>query len=325
MRLGVRIALALALVAGLAIAVATLAQDPSNAAAAPARWESSEQCRACHAEVFAEWEGSQHQIAYLNPEVRALSDDFRNKECQACHLPRPVFETGLGNRPLQRTARPNEGIDCLTCHLSKEGQIFGRSSQPQAGCKPQASAELISVAVCEVCHNQHWTTDQWRASDFFKRGVECNDCHMPKVARSSGAQGRSHVFPAAHDVEMLKSAGRFAARREGDELVLSYANTGAGHSFPTEERSRAADMVYRFFGPDGPLDEFVRAWRFRMPYRDEPGEDTQLPAGATKEVRVPIPSGATRAVARLWYRLAPYIDDAHPRSTLLFEHEVDLR
>ena len=60
-------------------------------------------------------------------------------------------------------------------------------------------------------------------------------------------------------------------------------------------------MVYRFVLPTGP-GEWTRAYRFRNPYRDEAtpinpdnavGENTQLPAQATKSVRVPIPADAT--------------------------------
>ncbi len=68
----------------------------------PRRFVSSAECRDCHEEVWNEWHGSQHQISYLNPEVRKLSEDFRNKECQSCHLPQNVFRTGLLERTLPR-------------------------------------------------------------------------------------------------------------------------------------------------------------------------------------------------------------------------------
>ena len=70
-------------------------------------------------------------------------------------------------------------------------------------------------------------------------------------------------------------------------------------------------------------EAFTRAYRFRQPYRDEAGEDTQLPASETVEVAVPVPAGATAVQARLWYRLYPFATDAE--STLLFEHEVAVR
>src|SRR5690606_37563803 len=116
---------------------------------------------------------------------------------------------------------------------------------------------------------------------------------------------------ASHDPEMVRSACRFTARWDGDELVVSLTNVFAGHAFPTEERSRAADIRYRFDGVD-PEDVWHDAWRFRMPYRDEPLPDTQLPAGETKTVTIPVPEGATTAHVRLWYRTQPYVGDDHP-------------
>ena len=101
---------------------------------------------------------------------------------------------------------------------------------------------------------------------------------------------------------------------------------------PTEERHRAVDMTYRFFTADG-AGEWQRAWRFRMPYRDEmdpinpgnaSGENTQLPAGEEKSIRVEIPDGVVAVEARLWYRLTPFVDDASPQSTLLEERRIEL-
>ena len=80
--------------------------------------------------------------------------------------------------------------------------------------------------------------------------------------------------------------------------------------------------------------EWQRAWRFRQPYRDEAtpvnpgsatGENTQLPSGAQKQVRVPIPGDAVAADVRLWYRLTPFVLDDDPRSMLLEERRVTLR
>jgi hypothetical protein len=331
MTLGQRIALATALVAACGGVLNYLlgGDDVTASSGGPPRFTSSAECKACHQDVFDEWEGSHHQIAYLNPEVRKLSDDFRNKECQACHLPRPVSETGYGSRVLPRLTHPAEGVSCLTCHLGRNGEILGRNAQPAAPCAPVASADLVSVEMCASCHNQHQTTDQWRASPQARDGVDCHACHMEHVERAGpgGAvrPGRRHVFPGAHDAAMLRSAARFSASVVGDELELALVNVTAGHNFPTEERHRAVDMVARFVLDDGSRTEWQRAWRFRQPYRDEPGENTQLPAGAEKRVRVPIPAGAVLAETRLWYRLTPFCGDDDPLSTLLESLEVALR
>jgi hypothetical protein len=324
-----RLVIAFLLVGSLAAGIAFLAAgDDAAGARANVRWESAAQCRECHADVFAEWHGSHHQIAFTNPEVRELSDDFRKEECMDCHLPRPLAITGFGKRTLPRRTHFEEGVSCISCHLAPDGGILGRNDRPDAPCRPRRSDEAMGVDACMSCHNQHGTTDQWRESSFAQQGIACADCHMPKVERrrpdSSVRIGRGHVYPGAHDVAMLKQAYRFTAARRGAEIVLALANTGAGHNFPTEERHRAVDMMYRFHDPDG-VGDWVLAWRCRQPYRDEPGENTQLPAGATKEVAATIPAGATAADVRLWYRLTPFCDDQDPRSTLLEELRIDLR
>ena len=316
MKLVRRLLLASLLVAVAGGSVAALAARGRHTATVPSRWTSSNQCRECHAQAWSEWHGSHHQIAFQNPEVRKLSDDFRNKECQSCHLPRPVFEVGLGKRTLPRLTRPDEGVDCLTCHLAADGGLVSRRSAPKAPCRPRAEPAFAGVELCASCHNQHQTTDQFRASTFAATG-HCNDCHMTK------AQG--HSFPGAHDPAMLRAAATFEIRRAGDEVEVTVANRGAGHNFPTEERHRAVDVDVRFVAGDGSVGAWTRLFRFRQPYRDEPGENTQLPAGATKTSRAPVPEGALRAEARLWYRLNPFATDDDPASTLLFERTLELR
>ncbi|GAB4158261.1 MAG: hypothetical protein Fur0037_25850 [Planctomycetota bacterium] len=324
MRLGARVALSAALLA--ALTGLWLWASARRAEVSPQSFHSSGQCRACHERVYAEWESSHHRIAYTNPEVRALSDDYRKEECKPCHLPRPVAITGFGERTLARGTELDEGVNCLSCHLDADGAIMARRDIPGAPCRPKRDERFLSMGLCENCHNQHFTTDQWRASEFAKQGVDCNDCHMPRVSRTPNAEptGRDHVFSGAHDLAMLRKAGVFEVRREGSELVLSLRNEGAGHNFPTEERHRAVDIVYRFASGKGEASDWTLAWRGRQPYRDESGENTQLPAGERKVVRVPIPPGSVRAEARLWYRLAPYLTDEDAKSFLLREEVLDL-
>lgn len=339
MNLRTRLGLVGALLAAFGGGVAFLSGGNAGRAHATAtRWESSSQCKSCHEDVWDEWHGSHHQIAFTNPEVRALSDDFRKEECMDCHLPRPLAVTGFGKRTLPRRTHFDEGIGCITCHLGPDGGLVGRHDRPEVPCKPRANEAFLSVDACASCHNQHGTTDQWRASHYAKQGTDCSSCHMPAVERvrpdGSRRMGRKHVYDGCHDPATLKQAGAFAVSRDGDAIELSLTNVGAGHNFPTEERHRAVDMMYRFVPADGgEAGEWQRAWRFRQPYRDEmepinpgnePGENAQLPAGATKTVRVPIPDGATAVETRLWYRLTPFVGDEDPRSTLLEEQRLEL-
>jgi len=343
MNLTTRLGLLVVVVGGFAGTIALLS-DGAQADAhdgQQTRWESSKQCQECHADLYDEWYGSHHQIAFTNPEVRLLSDDFRKEECMDCHLPRPLAVTGFGKRTLPRRTHFNEGVSCITCHLAADGGILGRNNRPEVPCKPQASTEFLMVDACASCHNQHGTTDQFLASHFAKQGNDCATCHMPEIERvrkdGSKRMGRKHVWDGCHNVDSLKSAGKFEVAVDAGELVLSLTNVGAGHNFPTEERHRAVDMMYRFVADkdgEAQTSQWQRAYRFRQPYRDEqepvndgnaPGENTQLAAGATKAVRIKIPAGATTAQARLWYRLTPFIGDDSPQSTLLDEQEVTLK
>ncbi|MBL8725244.1 MAG: hypothetical protein JNK49_14445 [Planctomycetes bacterium] len=340
MNFATRLGLSLAVLGtGFAVLLFLSSGAPGAAPAArTTRWESSQQCRPCHDDVFAEWQGSHHQISFTNPEVRALSDDFRREECKDCHLPRPLAVTGFGKRTLPRNTHLDEGVSCVSCHLGTDGGLVGRNDRPEVPCKPKRSEEFLSVDACASCHNQHGTTDQWRSSHFAAQGTDCAACHMPEVARTrpdkSSRMGRNHRFPGAHDPEMLKRAGRFEVRRNGSAVELVLTNVTAGHNFPTEERHRAVDFVYRFVGSDGTAGPWTLAFRCRNPYRDEstpvgpgaaPSENTQLPAGATKVVTVAIPADMRAVEARLWYRLTPFCDDQSPLSTLLEERRLELQ
>ncbi len=343
MNLATRLGLVVIVIGAFSGTIAVL-NDGKKAAAQGSnkvRWESSKQCQECHPALYDEWYGSHHQIAFTNPEVRLLSDDFRKEECMDCHLPRPLAVTGFGKRTLPRRTHFNDGVSCITCHLAADGGILGRNHRPEVPCQPQASAQFSIASACASCHNQHGTTDQFLASHFAKQGNNCATCHMPEIERvrkdGSKRMGRKHVWDGCHNKESLQSAGKFEVTVEAGELVLSLSNVGAGHNFPTEERHRAVDMMYRFVtkeGGENKTSQWHRAYRFRQPYRDEqepinegnePGENTQLTAGATKAVRIKIPAGAASAEARLWYRLTQFIGDDSPQSTLLYEQRVNLK
>lgn len=336
MNLRARLAVAAAILGGFFSGIAFLSSGgAAQQSRSTQRWESARQCQQCHAELFLEWQNSHHGIAFTNPEVRALSDDFRKEECMDCHLPRPLAVTGFGNRTLPRRTHFDEGVSCISCHLGEDGGLVGRNDRPEVPCKPKRSEAFLSVDACMSCHNQHQTTDQWRASHYSAQGIHCTNCHMPEADRKRPdgtiKKGRSHVYPGAHDKTMLSKAGVMTAEKIGSELVLTIENVGAGHNFPTEERHRAVDLEYQFVGKDGPIagdgtgggDGFSRAYRCRQPYRDEVGENTQLPAGQKKEVRVAVPAEATSVTVRMWYRLTPMCNDADSRSTLLDERKLE--
>jgi hypothetical protein len=114
-----------------------------------------------------------------------------------------------------------------------------------------------------------------------------------------------------HDIELVRTAVELRARRDGARVLVAVENVGAGHHFPTDERSRAADVFWRPLAPEG--DE-TPAWRwlyrFRSPYRDETGvTDTLLAAGETREVELADAAAAGALEVALFYKLTPYWQD----------------
>ncbi|HZV02059.1 MAG TPA: tetratricopeptide repeat protein [Planctomycetota bacterium] len=83
-------------------------------------------CRRCHASVFAQWESSAHHLSsFENPfyavSVEALRKDPDNgvqraRWCAGCHDP-ALLLTGRWEQPIERTeAHARAGLTCLACH-----------------------------------------------------------------------------------------------------------------------------------------------------------------------------------------------------------------
>ncbi|MBI3847784.1 MAG: hypothetical protein HY292_24370 [Planctomycetes bacterium] len=274
-------------------------------------------CQPCHADVYAEWKQSYHSMAFTDPEPRKpeLSDDFKNKDCIPCHAPQPILETGIGNRALARLVFLDEGVDCLACHRVP-GRVASVRSGMTAACNPIQTPALGTVEHCAVCHDQHNTVGEWRATDYAKSGTDCLACHMPPVEREPltpggpKRNGRDHRSLAAHDPKLQASASRVDVSVAKDAVSIAITNERGGHNFPTDERHRAVDLVTTFADAAG-RELAAHSERFRNPYRDEVGlVDTQIRWNETKRFRYDVPFGAKSVRVRLYYKLTPITPDA---------------
>ncbi|MAE29516.1 MAG: hypothetical protein CMJ87_11145 [Planctomycetes bacterium] len=315
---------ALALALWLALA---LLNHPAPAAP-PVNFDSSNRCAECHPAVFDEWKSSWHARSWDDPDVRALSNDFANTDCIDCHAPRPVFSTGVGKRVLPRAARRSEGVDCIACHLIRDADtgapgVAGTIDRPGAACRPRAMLDLQRPDYCGVCHDQHKTVRQWRASSWAERGIGCIDCHMP-LRNDDPNQGRDHSCRGGHDLELVRSAVELRGKRDPQNplnWVLEVENVGAGHHFPTDERSRAADLFWRPLvavgatnADDAQPGPWRHLYRFRDPYRHETDiPATHLAAGETRRVSLGEEEARAGAEVALFYKLTPYYENPdHP-------------
>lgn len=210
---------------------------------------SSSRCGECHAEVYQEWRASAHGTAWHNPAIRAATRDFSRTECRMCHSAEPILVTGPGKLPVFRPHHEEESIGCLTCHGLPEGGVASASlTDLRAFCRPRAAPGLRGMDLCGSCHNvTHFVVDEWRASPFPARGVDCNSCHMPEVERTDGGKGRSHAFPGCRDKLFLKGAIEWEVRRAAGRLAVEIENR-AGHQFPGEFPDREFHIVATFTG-----------------------------------------------------------------------------
>lgn len=280
--------------------------------AEPVIWESSQQCAECHAQVYEEWKPSWHAQAFTDADVRAQTNDFANKDCIDCHAPQPVLSTALGDRVLPRTTRMIEGVDCIACHLTADGRVAGTVDNLSAACRPVATRDLLKPEYCAGCHNQHGTVDQWRASRFAEPGdgyMDCVACHMP-YREGDPSKGRDHTMHGGHDIEIVRRAVELRVARDGERVVVEVENSGAGHNYPTDERSRASDLYWRAIGANGEKGRWNAIHRFRNPYRHEVDlVNTELPAGQTARFEVDAPQARGEIEVALFYKLSPYFSD----------------
>jgi nitrate/TMAO reductase-like tetraheme cytochrome c subunit len=309
---------------------------PAGPAAKPGVLDADENCRGCHAEIYAEWQQDRHSKAWTGALYTEISNNHKDPTCWPCHAPRPILETGVNSPAEARKNFREAGITCITCHRRGQhvvGPIEDPADTPEvtADCGPVYDADYpvdrpdareTTIAFCGVCHNLHGTHKEFRASKYYDEGKTCLSCHMGEEVMGPVATGgrarlrRVHRMPGGHSPEMLKRGMEFSAKREGARIVARVTNKGAGHRIPTDARHRSIDLRIAFFDAfgqpvpvphpeSGVLEREVRIDRIRLFYRQEQREPTQVdPAGTPgrnnwRESSIDVPAEARGGHARL--------------------------
>lgn len=251
---------------------------PSQAAAkkkaAAGPYAPAQECGKCHSDIFRNWEKSLHALSYNNPIFLAAyykayteTSGAAAKYCLACHAPAALLSGDYAlSQPVTR-----EGVTCDFCHSvtkismdAEPGRRFTlapgkvkRSAlkKPSTSAHPaEYSADFASATLCAGCHDFKnrrdvhvgATYEEWRASKFARDGVQCQECHMPKIdgrtANKDGGNG-IHDHSLSHTAQTMKNAISIDAalvKRPDHPLEgrVSITNTGAGHSLPTGTPAR---------------------------------------------------------------------------------------
>lgn len=274
-------------------------------------------CGSCHAAQYRDWQTSLHAQS-MGPGVMGQIVDLMRSEpgaaldCQRCHSPLAEQQekqvlTGAQGEFISATnpsfdARLRaKGLVCAACHV-RGWERFGppkRDGTPESNVPrdrlPHNGATrtpaFLRSEFCVDCHQfaqdgyalngklLENTYEEWKASVYARRGIQCQNCHMPD---------RRHLWRGIHDPEAVRRGITIDLKTErvGAQLrtTLTVTNSGVGHYFPTyltpkvfllmdliDDRGRqvAGSLRRAVIGREVPLDLSRELY------------DTRLPPGAT--------------------------------------------
>ncbi len=324
---------------------------------------SAERCGACHRAIQEAWKSSSHAQAMesrlFQDALDAAEADYGSgarKTCLGCHAPVAAL---TGDLALEKKVSW-EGVTCDFCHSIRSVSMTG--ANPRADVKftlvktgplkdavsgahaTEFSAVHTTSTLCATCHEYRnaggfpvlTTYSEWEKSHYAKDGVECQSCHMfrvagdvvdPKVQRSSVARINLHQMPGSHSLSQLTSTvkAQLAATHEDGRLKITVevTNQTAGHYVPTGSPLRQILLEVRADSYDGQHFREERVYARKVadqqgaPIEREPQaflkaarvlSDTRLAPGETRTEKFTfaVPDGSQAQVkATLWYYYSP--------------------
>jgi hypothetical protein len=329
-----------------------------------AQFKASQDCAQCHDQIYGEWKTSQHAASSRasNPFFQRMyswANSSGNNElaenCLSCHEPaRDLLSS-------EQSDLINEGISCEICHatemangagdwkkLAPQGVKYGGLKDALSTVHKSVYAPKISEGqFCLACHsnskNVHGisfcsTENEWKKSSFSKKGIQCQDCHMPGTEGIAAQLGKmrdrihSHAFYGGYSAEMLNNCAQIelsANEKNGaTELLIKVSNHSVGHALPTGsplrmvilklELKNAQEKILWQNYVQNPIKEDPQAVFMKL-LQDEDGNAPVPPWEATsekfdqrllpdkpREFHYVVPDiSAITAEATLIYRLAP--------------------
>ena len=182
----------------------------------------SQICGKCHVKEYREWQQSAHRNSYISDDFKEQSDSYGDEECLTCHVPNPIY----GAEELTaRNHNLNEGINCVTCHLTPEQKIAGPLSVFPAHATNMNDPFYRRSALCGTCHDEHF--EQWEQtmelinqSNPKKTILSCQECHMPQIRRKLITQGFFQYVHQEHEARKHTFTGSPAPNNKRDSWLL---------------------------------------------------------------------------------------------------------
>ena len=239
---------------------------------------SSNICGKCHVDIFKYWKNSMHSLSYqdpifMNAYKQAFFDtDGKAKEfCLRCHAPIAYYSKDFGFK----NEVSKEGITCDFCH-SVSGIDLDNFNQPYkvepsktkyGPHKNMESPVHITKATnffrrsefCAGCHelkgkngvNIISTYSEWKEGPYSKKGIQCQNCHMPygpgsivdQNLKKSVVKMNLHDVSGGHSVELLGKVAKveIIELKKGDGTIsakVKVTNVKSGHKIPTGTPTR---------------------------------------------------------------------------------------
>lgn len=239
---------------------------------------SSNICGKCHVDILKYWKSSMHFLSYEDPIfMTAYMQAFFNTDgkakmfCLRCHAPVAYYSKDFGFK----NEVSKEGITCDFCH-SVSGIDLDNSNQPykiensQTKFGPlknmqspvhitKASNYFTKSEFCAGCHelkgkngvNIISTYSEWKEGPYSKKGVQCQNCHMPygtgsivdQNLKKSVVRMNLHDVSGGHSVKLLSNVAKveiIELKREGETISarVKVTNVKSGHKIPTGTPAR---------------------------------------------------------------------------------------
>lgn len=340
-------------------------------------------CGKCHTEIYQEWQASIHGNAWRDPFFQAYwRKDRQIWVCLNCHTPvenqQEYLIQGFQSENIEKPIKvknPNfdpgfreEGISCAACHV-RNGVVYGPFEKMEAPHPTAYDPKFRSARLCLDCHhvpkekfmfyrgNPCNTQVEWENGPYAKKGMICQDCHMPKIDRPLIEGGpvrevRRHLWWGGHQPGMLHQALQVELKPDQSEkkpggaarYTLTLTNGGAGHNLPTGDPDRYFTVEFSVMNPEGKVlktsSSTIGRWLIWKPvifeYYDnrlKPLEKRDflfnypLPSKGetlTLEARVTYHLMTPRAHKRLIEKFGLSKDDPTPIETVLFDEKVPL-
>lgn len=224
---------------------------------------SAKECGSCHQKQYEEWQGSRHQLAFMNS-IFLEGYKFEKKDfCVNCHAPLQNQVQEINHRTVEelQTMSKNllpltyEGITCVTCHVRENKILTIHDKKDNSVHEFKTAKNLGSPEFCANCHQFNFpnnnediprfthepmqnTLQEWRyyAHKSPKKAERkdiipnsCQSCHMP--------EGK-HTFRGAHDTTLLKNSIALHFYKHNDSIFASMNSVGVGHEYPTGDLFR---------------------------------------------------------------------------------------